>query len=124
MLRKTEGFTLIELLIVIGVVGVLAAIAIQQYALYRSSGFDAISEADLRNSGTAEEATNIRLGSYVTCADAASCEASLPGFRPSNGVALSMTSAGDSFTGTSKHVNGRKTWKFDTTDGRLIYSLP
>jgi type IV pilus assembly protein PilA len=123
-LRQSKGFTLIELLLVIGIMGVLAAIAIQQYALYRQRSFDAIAQADLRNAGTAEEAIYIRAGTYLSCADAASCETTLPGYRRSNGVILSMVSGGDTFTGTSSHVNGSQTWTFDTTDGRLIFAGP
>ena len=124
MLRHNAGFTLIELLLVIGILGVLATIAIQQYALYRLRSYDAIAEADLRNAGTAEEVSYIRSGSYLSCADAVTCEASLPGYRRSNGVNLAMTSTGNAFIGTSSHVNGATTWTFDTSDGRLIYSGP
>jgi type IV pilus assembly protein PilA len=121
-MRQSAGFTLIELLLAVGILGVLAAIAIQQYALFRQRSFDAIAEADLRNAGTAEEAAYIRQGTYLTCDDAAACETALPGYTRSNGVLLAMTSSGNAFTGTSSHVNGAKTWNFDTTDGRLIYS--
>ena len=86
VLRGNRGFTLIELLLVVGILGVLAAIAIQQYALYRMRSYDAIAEADLRNAATAEEAIYITAGSYLTCTDAATCETSLPGYRRSTGV--------------------------------------
>jgi len=122
--RPDAGFTLIELLLVVGILGVLAAIAIHQYSLYRLRSYDAIAEADLRNAGTAEEAVYIGAGSYMTCADAATCEVSLPGYRRSNGVALAMTSTGNTFTGTSMHVSGSKTWNFDSSDGRLIFTSP
>ena len=124
--RENGGFTLIELLLVIGILGVLAAIAVQQYALFRLRAYDAIAESDLRNAGTAEEVIYIKAGSYLTCTDAATCETALPGYRRSIGVTLAMTSSstGNAFTGTSSHVNGSKTWTFDTTDGRLIFTTP
>lgn len=55
-LRAEEGFTLIELLVVIAIIGILAAIAIPQFAAYRKRGYTAQVWSDLRNAGTAQEA--------------------------------------------------------------------
>ena len=71
-LRNTQGFTLIELLVVVAIIGILAAIAIPQFAVYRQRGFDARAESDLRNAATAEEAYFSANGSvYAACADGA-----------------------------------------------------
>lgn len=112
MKRNEKGFTLIELLVVVAIIGILAAIAIPQFATYRARGFDARARSDLRNGATAEEAYFASNEVYVTCATAAACEVALPGFTASNGVTISYTrvaAAGavpEYFTGTATHASG------------------
>ena len=56
LVRKKAGFTLIELLIVVAIIGVLAAVAIPQFTLYRAKAFNSAAQTDLRNIKTALEA--------------------------------------------------------------------
>jgi type IV pilus assembly protein PilA len=55
-IRNRKGFTLIELLIVVAIIGILAAVAIPQFASYRQKGYNSAAVSDLKNAKTALEA--------------------------------------------------------------------
>ncbi len=95
--RAARGFTLIELLVVVAIVGILAAVAIPQFAAYRARGFNARVLSDARNAATAEEAYFVDQNTYSS-----DCTA-LPGLVLSSGVTMTCTGSGVSFTITTAH---------------------
>jgi prepilin-type N-terminal cleavage/methylation domain-containing protein len=69
-MRDHRGFTLIEVLVVIVLVGVLAGLAISQYASFRARGFDSKVAAAVRGVATGEEAYYAENRSYAADVDA------------------------------------------------------
>ena len=125
-MKRQQGFTLIELLVVVAIIGILGAIAIQQFAEYKQNSHNAMARSDLRNGITAEEAYFSENEDYISCTDPLTCEAALSGFiasRGSNGntsiTPFSFTSASNSFTATAAHPNGSKTYTFDSSLGTM-----
>jgi prepilin-type N-terminal cleavage/methylation domain-containing protein len=55
MKTDEKGFTLVELMIVVAIIGILAAIAIPQFAAYRQRAFNSSAQSDVRNTKTAQE---------------------------------------------------------------------
>ncbi|MCC6849142.1 MAG: type II secretion system protein [Deltaproteobacteria bacterium] len=113
--QNQSGFTLIELLVVVAIIGILAAIAIPQFAAYRAKGFDARAESDCRNAATAEEAYFVDNATY---SDAA---ASLPGFVQSEDVNVALTASDTDFSVTCDSPKGTTgfscTWTSNPTSG-------
>jgi prepilin-type N-terminal cleavage/methylation domain-containing protein len=116
-LRSESGFTLIELLVVVAIIGILAAIAIPQFAAYRKRGFEAQVKSDLRNAAVAQEAYYAQYVKYQNATPASS--SNLPGFNASSTVTVAVAvPAANQFTLSATHQNcGATTWTFDNLTG-------
>ena len=98
--KNTRGFTLIELLVVIAIIGILAAVAIPQFATYRRNAYCSRVESDVNN-------TMLALEAYYAANDAYTTDLSLLGISASDGVSLSIDTDGlVSVTGTDLQPDG------------------
>jgi len=109
MMKKNEkGFTLIELMIVIAIIGILAAIAIPQFASYRKRGYNSAARADAKNLATVEEAY---FNDYYTYTTGLAVLTGNYGYKTSDGVFVRIISADRTdFTAISYHSGGDTTY--------------
>ena len=104
MLRNTKGFTLIELLIVVVIIGILAAIAIPQFAETKGRAFDATSKSDVRNAQAAME-------SYFVDELAYNSAALSSGYTTSPGIAIASAGNATGYQVTASHTaSGNTFW--------------
>lgn len=120
MMKSQKGFTLIELLVVIAIIGILAAIAIPQFAEYKVRAFNSRAQTDLRNGLTAEEAYYVDNEVYAACGTS-DCASTLSGLVMSDGVYIAFTASsnGSAFAGASCHEQGNRTWEYSSESNVL-----
>ena len=116
-LRQNEGFTLLELLVVIAVLGILAAIVMQQFVIYRSRAVDTQMRSDLKSAAMAMESYFADFQSYPTSVGGISTV----GYRKTSGVALTInvTSPNSFILTASKPSGTQASFTFDSSTGLI-----
>ena len=117
-LQSESGFTLIELLVVVAIIGILAAIAIPQFAAYRKRGHEAQVKSDLRNAAVAQEAYFAQKSTYF---DGAMASGTPPGFNKTNLVNIAAAATANGFALSASHDNCTTTnvWTFNSGSGQI-----
>jgi len=115
--RNRWGFTLIELLIVTAIIGVLAAIAIPQYASYRVKTMDAAAKSALHQLAKAQEHYYLSANKYT--AVRANLFA-ISGWTVEPPVSVTIVGATTSaWSATARHNSSPHTFTYDSHRGGL-----
>ena len=116
-LRSESGFTLIELLVVVAIIGILAAIAIPQFAAYRKRGYEAQVKSDLRNAATAQEAYFANAFVYK---GGAMSSGTPTGYNQTNQVTMTAAVGTSTFLLTGTHALCTSvSWTFSSGNGQI-----
>ncbi|MBW2147133.1 MAG: prepilin-type N-terminal cleavage/methylation domain-containing protein [Deltaproteobacteria bacterium] len=115
-MKKEKGFTLIELMIVIAIIGILAAIAIPQFAQYRQRAYDADAKSALKNMATAQESYFVDYNEYtVTRANLGTY-----GWTVSTDITIAnLAKNTTSWSATAMHVSSGNVFTYDSARGGL-----
>jgi len=116
-MRAEQGFTLIELLVVIAIIGILAAIAIPQFAAYRRRAYESDVKANLKNAATAQEAYFVDFNTYL---NAALTNGIPVGYNKSTGVTMTAIGTANTFYLIGSHQNcADDSWNYTSASGAI-----
>lgn len=120
-----RGFTLIELMIVVTIIGILAAIAIPQFAEYRKKAFNATALHDLHNIMVGEEAEYASTQAYTAVAAGVGPAWILGNTKfVSKGVGyvVNIANSGNDYAVFTGHQKGTREFGGDRT-GAIMYKV-
>jgi type IV pilus assembly protein PilA len=116
-LSSTAGMTLLELLIVMAVLGILAAISMQEFNNHRRRAIDSSMRSDLRNAAMAMESY---YGEYLEYPSTQTAIL-LGGYRNTAGVTLTINITSPStYSLTAARISGTQaSFTFDSATGLI-----
>jgi type IV pilus assembly protein PilA len=112
-LRNKKGFTLIELLTVIGIIGVLAAIAIPRYNQYKARAYDSDTHSHLHNVFLACKSYWADEGSASDCTVTDISVADY-GYTQTTKISIAAGGGEISFNGSATHSDSGNTYTIDS----------
>lgn len=108
--RGQKGFTLIELMIVVAIIGILAAIAIPQFASYRKKSYNTQAKAELKSYYTACQAYFADRPTITACTPALVAST----FKKSDTVSIADGTGQEMSGATASHTAGDVTYTLST----------